>query len=337
LALGGEANLYWLWRQHRAGQELMHGSVVSAAGRPLHIFGEVQQLGREFKQAGEFLRGTRPTISGLGLIWSQRVARMFQFQATVKPEFNYEQTLGEAIYHPLLRAQYRPDILQPGADLSPYRLLLCPLLMTLEERGLRERLEAWVEAGGTLIAGPLTDVRDHEGAHYAHATLGVLEDWGGAYCRYSLPGFPLDFASTWQADGHTGTGQVWYDGLEPRGAEALAVYSEGPLKGLASITRQRKGRGQVILLGTLPSPEDLRLLIETTAAEHGVQPIAAAAPNVLVVPRTGTGGPGCVAMEWDCAPGGWLMLNKPRRDLLSGETLQGRVEFAPYQVRVLVP
>ena len=33
IALGGEACLYWLWRSHWAGHELMHGSVVSSAGR----------------------------------------------------------------------------------------------------------------------------------------------------------------------------------------------------------------------------------------------------------------------------------------------------------------
>ena len=42
IALGGEANLYWLWRSHWSGQEVMHGSVVSSSGRPLHIIDEVR-------------------------------------------------------------------------------------------------------------------------------------------------------------------------------------------------------------------------------------------------------------------------------------------------------
>lgn len=35
IILGAQANLYWLWRNHFAGQELMHGSVVNSWGRPL--------------------------------------------------------------------------------------------------------------------------------------------------------------------------------------------------------------------------------------------------------------------------------------------------------------
>lgn len=39
VVLGGEANFYWLWRQHWAGHELMHGAVLYASGRPMHTFG----------------------------------------------------------------------------------------------------------------------------------------------------------------------------------------------------------------------------------------------------------------------------------------------------------
>jgi len=60
-AFGGEANLYWLWRMHWSGQELMHGAVVSSHGRPLHIFGEGQVI----------LLGTLPTPEELpGLLRS---------------------------------------------------------------------------------------------------------------------------------------------------------------------------------------------------------------------------------------------------------------------------
>ena len=43
IALGGEANMYWLWRTHWAGHELMHGAVIDTSGRDMHTTGEVTQ------------------------------------------------------------------------------------------------------------------------------------------------------------------------------------------------------------------------------------------------------------------------------------------------------
>ena len=52
IAMGGEANLYWLWRSHWAGQELMHGSVLSSSGRPMHIFDEVKEVAEGLQGGG---------------------------------------------------------------------------------------------------------------------------------------------------------------------------------------------------------------------------------------------------------------------------------------------
>ena len=46
----------------------------------------------------------------------------------------------------------RPDVIHPAADLDPYRVVFTPYLAMLDESGLRERLPAWIKAGGTWIA-----------------------------------------------------------------------------------------------------------------------------------------------------------------------------------------
>ena len=52
--LGGSANLYWLWRTHWAGHELMHGAVTDSSGRFTHTHDELVQLGKDLKKSEEF-------------------------------------------------------------------------------------------------------------------------------------------------------------------------------------------------------------------------------------------------------------------------------------------
>ncbi len=330
-ALGGEANLYWLWRAHPAGQELMHGSVVSSCGRPLHVWDEVREIAAGLQSAGPFLRGTRPDRPAVALHLSTHAWWTFEFQPMVN-KFNYIQALLNGVYRPVLESHVRTDVIDPAADLAPYRVVLSPFLPWLGEEGLQPRLEKWIRAGGTWIAGPLTDGRTGDSAKYTHAPYGVLEDWAGVRCRYEIPGDPRQF----RLDGATGpcTGSYWYDSFAPRGAETLATYSEGPMAGLAAVTSRRLGKGRIVLLGTLPEPAALARLLAVILADAGVTPAADASANVLVVPRSGRAGNGLVVVELH-NQAGWIRLPGPATDLISGQTLEGEVQVSPYGVMVL--
>ena len=328
-ALGGEANLYWLWRTHWAGHELMHGSVISAAGRPMHTYGEVLEVARGLEAAGDFLRGTRPVNSGLAVHFSTHAWYVAQTQPQVKG-FNYQGQLINGVIRPMMDAQLRADVIDPAADLSPYRMIVSPFLPMLDESGLRDRLAKWIESGGTWITGPMTDKRNLHAAKFTHAPYGSLEQWGGIYCRYEIPGDPRQFKLRWDY-GAESEGSVWYDSMELRGAQALATYTEGPMKGLAAVTRHRMGKGQVVVLGTLPRPPEMRKLLERLAADSQVPPAAQASPNLLVVPREGPAGRGLICIELQNQPA-TLTLPMPGTDLLSGRQVSGQVAIGAFGV-----
>jgi beta-galactosidase len=332
IALGGEANLYWLWRVHWSGQELMHGSVISSCGRPLHIINEVREIAEGFDKAGAFLRETRPANTGLALHFSGYAWWLFEHQPMVNG-FNYGEKLLKAFYHPLIQSQLRPDVIDPAASLEPYKVLCSPFLPALDESGLRERLEAWIEDGGIWLVGPLSDNRTLHATKYTHAPFGSLEEWTSAFCKYQIPGDPRDFDIQWK-DGRKGQGSIWYDGFEFHGGETLASYEEGPLKGLAAVARFRMGKGWIYLLGTMPQPSDLQRLLLDISAEAGIAPVGKASENLLLVPREGDSGTGMVLVELENRPA-FLELSKEMEDLLSGRRYKGRVEIAPYTVMVL--
>ena len=122
IALGGEANLYWLWRAHWSGHELMHGSVVSSCGRPLHIIDEVREVAAGYRAAREFLNGTTPIAGGVGLHFSELAWWLFEFQPMVNG-FNYGRKLIEAVYRPLHEAHIRLDVIDPAVALNGYKII----------------------------------------------------------------------------------------------------------------------------------------------------------------------------------------------------------------------
>jgi beta-galactosidase GanA len=179
----------------------------------------------------------------------------------------------------------------------------------------------------------MSDVRNTHAAKYTRAPYGSLEEWAGIYCKYEIPADPRDFKMRWE-DGRETNGSVWYDGLELRGAEALATYTEGPFAGLAAVTRKNMGKGQIIVLGTMPQPSDFQSLLLSICKETGVLPVAKASENVLVVPRTGEGQDGMIVMEIEHKPGHIVLPNK-MMDILTGKEHTGMLELEPYTVMVL--
>jgi beta-galactosidase GanA len=212
-------------------------------------------------------------------------------------------------------------------------VVITPFLPAIDEGGFRERIREWVEGGGVWIVGPLSDIRTLDGTKFTHAPYGSLEDLGGIYCKYQIPGEPRDFAIKWN-DGVESKGSIWYDGLELRGAETLAKYTEGPMKGLAAVAVNKLGKGSVITLGTMLAGTELVALIRQFAKHVGVSPAAEASDNLLVVPREGEAGKGVVIIEIENRPG-TVFISENAVDILTGKEANGMVEVQPYGVMVL--
>ena len=108
----------------------------------------------------------------------------------------------------------------------------------------------------------------------------------------------------------------------------------GPLAGLAAATIRRVGDGRIVMLGTLPRAAELQTLLIELGAECDVHPVSDASGNLLVVPRSGPAGEGVMLVELENRPA-TIELERPATDILTGETLHGRVDIPSYGVAVL--
>ena len=333
VALGGEANLYWLWRQHRAGHELIHGSVISAAGRPLPMFNEVQQLSREFDLAKDFLRETK-VETPVALHFTSLAWQMMSSQGVMKG-LSYETTITDAFFQPISDMGLRPDVIGARKDLSAYKVLFTPLLLTLEDGDLGDRIEEWVIHGGTWVVGPLTDVRTSIGTHYIDRAMGRLERMTGGKMIGSVPDSGKYVRSKW-SDGEDFEANLWQEIYETAEmVETLANVTDGykSLLGGALLQKVHYGKGTIYLLGTVPAKKDLCKLIKMICKDLGIA-LPEVSGRVVAVPRKGEKRNGLILMETGNAPASYT-LDGPMTDILTGKTYDGTVELNPYDVLIL--
>lgn len=333
VALGGEANLYWLWRQHWAGHELMHGAVIYANGRPLPMFDEVQRISREFEIARDFLRETRVETQ-LAMHFTSLSWQLFQVQPMIEG-FHYHERLPEDFYVPVTRMGLRPDVIDSGKDLSGYKVLVSPMVMSLEDGDLPRRIEAWVREGGHWVVGPMTDIRNALGAHYMYRGMGHVEEMTGCQLVASIPDSGNIVKSKW-SDGSPMSAHFWQQVYTPaEHGQVLASVAEGypSLVGKALIQKIPCGKGAIWLLGTIPNAEDLQKLMDLVCKDAGIQ-VPEVSGTVTAIPRRGENRRGLILVETGNAPGSYV-LEEPMTDLLTGTRYEGRVELKPYDLLVL--
>ncbi len=244
VALGGEGNMYWLWRQHWAGHELTHGSVLSPEGRPVHVFGEIQQTASEYEKSAEIICNTN-VDTDVAIHFTSMSWQLFAQQAV----FDGNNYCGDVIafHRGADSLGLRPDVIGSMHTLDGYRLLISPFVMTLEDNNLAERIRSFVENGGVWVAGPLTDARNDIGAHYIDRAMGMIEDMLGVTLDYSIPTDGSLLKMNW-SDGETLNGIRWVEAYSGSG-EVLASVTAGhsALIGKSVITRHKSSNDAVVL------------------------------------------------------------------------------------------
>lgn len=293
-ALGGEMVSYWLFRGHKGGHEMWHGSVVDSWGRDMHTSDEVREISRDLDKLRPALNGTKLKKSGIAIAYGHRAYEMSKY-ASMSTLGNVDSQKYEVDmpFFPLLDKHCRPDIISMHHDLSPYKILINYRTYTLDEGGFLDRILPWVEAGGTWIVGPMTDVYTKDLAKYRNAPFGHLEDWANITRKFYMPG-PNNWAGDLTQrpctpitleDGTTlTTKNLIYDAFVPgEGVKVLGTYAAGGdeyLENYAAITETKVGKGRIIMMGAALDDASLQKFVLGIAHELGIDPITEGDSNV---------------------------------------------------------
>ena len=283
---GADAIAYWQWRSARNGQEEYHGTLVGANGKPVPVYDEMAQLGREFAKASSALAGTTPhsdvaILHNYDSFWAINLQRHNQNYDPVDELLSY--------YKPLKELAQSVDVVPTSADLSHYKLVVAPGLNVLSD-ATAQQLLTYVRNGGHLVLGQRSGMKDDDNALQAAQQPGPLAEALGAHVLqfYALVdpvqvtgSFGKQISSLWAE-------QLRLDDPE---TEVWARYgkSNGWIDGEPAIVSHKFGKGTITYVGVWMSDDGMRQLAAKLMSLSDVHAALPGVPNgVEVDPRVGS-------------------------------------------------
>ena len=161
-AHGSDTVQYFQWRKSRGQSEQFHGAVVGHDNTDdTRIFREVAQVGNTLNAIGE-ITGTL-TKNEVAILfdydsfWSLRIAQAYRNQ---EPDKGYLDIL-QKNFGALWQLNIGCDFVFDSDDFSKYKVIIAPMLFMLK-RGMKEKLESFVENGGIFISTFASGVVDED-------------------------------------------------------------------------------------------------------------------------------------------------------------------------------
>jgi beta-galactosidase len=325
VAHGAESVMYFQWRRGRGGCEKFHGAVVEHHGDPsARVFREVAALGQELERLGE---------RTLGASTPARVAIVFDWDTWWALD-NAVGPIVDKAYVATVRKHYRAlwrrnvsiDVVFEDSDLSGYAVVIAPMLHLLKP-GFAERVEAFVQAGGSFVTTYFSGVVDETDLVFSKSPLRRL---------LGLHVEEIDALYEGQTNrmGGYSCGRLC-ELVVLEGAEALAVYGDDFYADRPALTRHAFGQGRAYYLASDPEDAFLDAFYGRLLDERGLHAPLEAPAGVEVAVREGRQGRLLFVLNHTSRPATLDLSTTSYRDLLRDETVSAALTLDPYDVRVL--
>jgi beta-galactosidase len=340
VAHGANGVQYFQWRQSRGGQEKFHGAVVGHLGQDkTRVFQEVTAVGSHLAQLGDVVdtcnQAEVAIIYDLQNEWALNLAQLPRNE-----EKNYQERC-IAHYQPFWQQGITVDLIDSStADLSPYKLIIAPMLYMLRN-GIVQRLEQFVQQGGTLVVTYLSGLVNESdlcfiGESPLRPLLGLwVEETDSLFAHHTQT---LEVAphNDWGLkDSYPVT--HFADLIHLDTAQAIAHYGHDYYAGRPGLTVNHYGRGRAFYLAARPDGQLLADLYTTLSSQLGLTRAIQSLLPAGVTAQWRTDGrqkflflmnfeP--TAQEVDLGPGGY-------QDVLAAESVRGVLQLEGYGLRVL--
>ncbi|WP_102194062.1 beta-galactosidase [Microbacterium aurantiacum] len=280
VARGADGVAYFQWRASSAGAERFHAAMLPHAGADTDLFRGVCRQGQDLRLLRPVVGATVDAEAAIVFDWSSWWASEEPGRPTERLDMIEQITRW---YDQLWRRGIAVDLVEPGADLDGYRLVLAPQLY-ITEPDAAAALERAVERGAHLVVGPFSGVADRN----AHVLVGrspvllrdVMGVSGEEWC--ALPDENVELVGDWwaPADG-AAEASILGERLRTDGADVLLTYADGDLAGLPAVARNTRGDGVAWHVGAVVSDAVLSKILGEAAAASGVR---GAVPELETLP-----------------------------------------------------
>lgn len=333
-ALGGEAFIYWLWRQQPYGCEQSHSAVVSAWGKPSVGYDNVLKVEEERKRVEEFMINTEYCQAELAITYSDRAKAFLLTESHKKDQYRGLMT---DFYKNVLDTGIHRDLIPEKRSLDGYKLLITPFMYYVSNEYLK-RAKEFVENGGIWIVGPLTGGRTKEHTINLDAALGAeLEQIAGVETAYTYP--IENSGAIGEAFGIDAQLKLWSSVFKLKGAKAIGTIKDGVTSGYPFITENELGKGKIVMLGSLPCGDDgnemLKRLINHYANEAKIVRKESVSEGTIAAPRHKGSELYEVIVNMD-GKGGQVDLSEDVYDVLEECPISpGVLSIKPYEYKII--
>jgi beta-galactosidase len=273
--------LFFQWRASRAGAEKYHSGLLPHAGTDTKVWREVVQLGQDLDRLAEVAGSVVPPA---------RVALLHDYPSWWGTELDAHPTADvqyldqpHAYYGELWRRGIDVDVISVDHPLDAYDVVVIPTLYMVTDE-TQERIRRYVEGGGAVLVTYFSGIVDE----HDHVRLG---GYPGAFREVlgvrTEEFYPLHAGESVKLDdGSTAT--VWTELVHLAGAEAVRHFVDGPLSGVAAVTRHTYGAGTGWYVPTRLDAAGVSAIVEQVLTEAGVTPDVPAPQGVEVLRRVGS-------------------------------------------------
>ena len=262
LARGADGICFFQWRASAQGTEKFHSALLPHAGTRSQKWREVLELGRVLRSVGEVSGST--VVSDVAVLFSWESWWALDLDSHPSQDVRYLEQV-HAVYRALWDAGVTVDVVEPGSDLSAYRLVVVPALYMIDDSAAQV-VSDYVAAGGAAFVTFFSGIVDRDdrvrGGGYPGAFIELL----GIRVDEFFPLAPEQVVTL--DDGSSAS--LWSERIELETAVAVSSFADGLLAGGPAFTRNGFGQGSAWYLGTALARSDLHRVLSRAAREAGV-------------------------------------------------------------------
>ncbi|MFB2585182.1 beta-galactosidase [Herbiconiux liukaitaii] len=325
VARGADGISFFQWRASVQGSERFHSAMLPHAGTDTAVWRDVVSLGETLERLAE-VTGSR-VVAEVALVFGWQAWWITDLDSHPSVEVAYLDQVHRA-YAALRANGVTVDVVEPGADLSGYRLVVVPALHSMSD-AVADGLTGFVAGGGHAVVTFFSGITDETDRVRTGGYPGALRELLGISTEEF---FPLHMGESVELDdGSRAT--IWTEKLRTTTAETLASYLDGPLPGTPAITRNSLGDGTAWYLATSLDAASLAQTLGTAATAAGVATDpASAAAGLEIVLRRGERGSYLFAINHGLADAG---LTASGTELIEGREVDGTLTVPAGGVRVV--
>ncbi len=265
-AHGADTIMFFQMRQSAASCEKFHGAFIQHVGNDQNrVFRECAQLGKELQQIGGATLGSMAKPKAAILYdWDNRWA--IEGSSGLSLDIEYPEEVMQ-YYRPLFAASIDTDVIGMEEDLSRYQLVIAPELYMVKP-GVRESLERFVQAGGTLVLSLYCGIADENDRVVCGGYPGELRELTGIWTEEFDALKEKENRFSWNGKEYPARFAFAVSHCEQ--AESLAVYESDFYAGSPVLTRNAYGSGHVYYVGTRSNEAFYQDFLQAVCEEAGV-------------------------------------------------------------------